>query len=103
MRENKKKAFTLVELLVVVSIIALLIAILLPVIRDALFRGKLTALAANGRSIHQAVFSRSTEDIYITSDSVWPSNELERSSVFFHNMVTAGHMNVGWNFFTGPN
>ncbi|MEM7393578.1 MAG: hypothetical protein AAF492_14630 [Verrucomicrobiota bacterium] len=77
--------------------------VMLPDTSSASYRQRPTALAAKARSIHQAVFSRTTEEIYITSESVWPSSsDFKSSEEFFHVMVTGGHINVGWDFFAGP-
>jgi prepilin-type N-terminal cleavage/methylation domain-containing protein len=54
-REAQRTAFTLVELLVVVSIIALLVAIALPSMRSARRVAKRTACATNLHSLGQAM------------------------------------------------
>jgi len=99
-RTFRKRGFTLVELLVVIAIIGILVAIVLPAIGNALFRGKLTAVAANGRSIHQSVIGKQTEDIYISTSSAFPTGGT--STAWFANLVSNGTMSVAFSFFAAP-
>ncbi len=110
-RSLRKRGFTLVELLVVIAIIGILVAIVLPAITSALFRGRLTATTANGRSLIQSVFAKETETIYRTTESGWPKygspskpedNEFANSTDFFRAMVTNETMNVSFSFFSAP-
>jgi prepilin-type N-terminal cleavage/methylation domain-containing protein/prepilin-type processing-associated H-X9-DG protein len=50
-----RKAFTLIELLVVIAIIAVLAAIIFPVLANARERARVTACTSNLRQIHSAV------------------------------------------------
>ena len=61
-RPARTSGFTLVELLVVISIIALLIAILLPSLKKAREQAKQTACLANVRGIGQASLTYSADD-----------------------------------------
>jgi len=109
-RRQIKRGFTLVELLVVIAIIGILVAIVMPAITDALTRGRLTALAANGRNIVQTLITKETEDIYISAAVVWPvsrggnvnQGQFQHSTAFFGYMITNNIMNVSPSFFGAP-
>ncbi len=79
MSSNRPRAgFTLIELLVVVAIIALLISILLPSLKQAREQGKRAVCLSNLRSVAQGTAAYSTED------------ESENAIPIQQQMVTAG-------------
>lgn len=61
LRSNGRRGFTLVELLVVISIIGLLVAILLPSLQKARKQAKKVVCQTNLRSMAQAAFTYTTE------------------------------------------
>lgn len=110
----KRRGFTLVELLVVIAIIGMLVSIVMPAISTALFRGKLTQAAANGRNMIQTIIGRETENIYTTSQNAWPKTDetadsndelnadyFDNSTQYFNWLVTNDVMNVNYNYFAG--
>ena len=61
-KKRPRAGFTLIELLVVVAIIALLITILLPSLKEAREQGKRALCLSNLRSIAQGTAAYATED-----------------------------------------
>jgi hypothetical protein len=79
----KSDSFTLVELLVVISIIGLLAGLGLPAINGAMQAGKKAEVASMAESIKTAV------NAYYAEYSVYPSNTSGRTdSIFLTNMST---------------
>ena len=65
---RKEKGFTLVELMVVILIIAILVAIAIPVYNTARASAKTRACSANLRTLDGAI------QIYHSDTDAWPSN-----------------------------
>src|SRR5262245_32849928 len=63
---NRRPAFTLVELLVVIGIIALLISILLPTLNKVKAQANKTACSSNMRSIGQALIIYANDNKGVT-------------------------------------
>ncbi len=113
---TKKRAFTLVELLVVIGIIALLVALLLPVLNKAREAAKAVQCAANMRNIGQImmVFAQDNDNRYpacgkvlavapaTTSTSHWAevldrivyNNTLQKGPIQYVNYIGSASQNI---------
>lgn len=75
MLTKSRAAFTLIEMLVVIAIIATIAAFALPAITGALTRGQLTQAVSNARQVHLATFAMATDGTQ-TGDAKygWPGD-----------------------------
>lgn len=77
MKKFSTKGFTLVELLVVIGILGILMASLFPAISSAMLNAKTTAMASNGRKIHQAItLANTSRETAGKGTTVWPKTSL---------------------------
>lgn len=68
---QNKKGFTLAELLVVVAILAILVAVAIPVFGGTISSAKQTAIDANVRAIRAAATTKILTDDAIDKDGPW--------------------------------
>lgn len=78
---NVRVAFTLIELLVVVGIIAVLIAIILPVLGKAREQANRIKCAANLRTMGQAMTMYTQQYRYYPGASIWVTGAVEAGAV----------------------
>lgn len=107
-----KNGFTLVELLVVIAIIGILVALIMPQITDAMTRGRLTAMAANGRNIVQQMIQHETGETITFRPPIWPrrqggysdgrDGQFPNSTRVFWHLMNSNVLSFAPSFFSGP-
>ncbi len=112
LKKIMKKGFTLVELLVVIAIIGILVAIVMPAISDAMFRGKMTKSVAEMSNLFKGITAKESESIYTTHIEIIPSygdptdpttNHWKTSTDYFAYFVTNRQViSVEPKFFSAP-
>ncbi len=69
---NNKKGFTLAELLVVLAILAILVAVAIPIFNGAVGNAKETAIDANARAVRAAATTKILTDATLSgTDGPW--------------------------------
>lgn len=101
---TSRRAFTLVELLAVITIIALLAALLFPVVNRAIESAHLTRMKNNGRQIALGLTASSAHmGLIDASGAAWPrSGQFEDSTAFFHWVITNEVVETDFSLFGGP-
>jgi prepilin-type N-terminal cleavage/methylation domain-containing protein len=98
MKTSRQSAFTLIEMLVVISIIAILAAFAVPALTSALTKGQMTGTMNNGRQLYLAA-QQMALDGSANSDPtlVWPGDDptITSVSLFMTRLVQQDYLKPG--------
>ena len=76
MKTFTPQGFTLVELLVMISVLGILSAALTPAISNAVLQSNMTEVGSKGRDIFVAITSANSQRKLLGLDNLWPKTEL---------------------------
>ena len=95
MVKNKKKAFTLIELMSVISIIAILAAVLLPNIVGYINRSKKTVVIDQCKLLYRIIELRQVEEYYYFNNNEEKIEDLFKVDGSFYNydLITKDELN----------
>lgn len=107
MQKNNRKGFTLAELLIVVAIIAVLVAISIPIFHAQLRKARLAVNQANGRSAFSAAEAAYLENMekYGTSESnsFTKNRDEDYNTITYTYFVGAGKGILNFHYKPGDN
>jgi prepilin-type N-terminal cleavage/methylation domain-containing protein len=98
MKTRSQSAFTLIEMLVVISIIAVLAAFAVPALTSALTKGQMTGTLNNGRQIYLAGQQMALDGAANSDPSlVWPGDDaaITTVSAYLSRLVANDYLKVG--------
>lgn len=92
---RRANSFTLVELLVVISIIALLAGLALPAMNGAITKAQLLQATSNARQIHMSVQSAALDKANTQIGVGWPSTNYSTAVDYIKDLVNNGAVKQG--------
>lgn len=98
-----KQGLTLIEVLVCIALLLVAAALFIPIVSgprlgDGHTR---TRMLANGRGIFQSLFAASLEDLSVSQDMFWPSDDLS-STAYFRRQMEIGALSEDFSLFSAP-
>jgi prepilin-type N-terminal cleavage/methylation domain-containing protein/prepilin-type processing-associated H-X9-DG protein len=99
--KNGPDAFTLIELLVVIAIIAILAAVLLPVLHQAMIRGQTATCIANQKQLATAWIMYSSDNNDYCAGNCWGSPGGEQNWTIYKGKYTRGGITPCTNWVSG--